>query len=68
MIITPLMPLIFEVRRTLQAAFGNQKFDLKFYKDKVKGRVDAFRLQAAEMAEALNVVRPQDDEKETQQK
>ena len=68
MIITALMPLVFEVRRTLQAAFGNQKFDLKFYKDRVQGRVDDFRLQAAEMAEALNVVKPQDDEKEAQQK
>ena len=68
MIVTALMPLVFEVQRTITDAFGNEKFDLKYYKNRVQGRVDEFKLQAAEMAEVLNVVKPQDDEKEAEQK
>ena len=64
MIVTALMPLVFEVERTITDAFGNEKFDLKYYKNKVQGRVDEFYEQAAEMAEALNVAKPQDGDKE----
>ena len=62
------MPLVNEVQRTITDAFENEKFDLKYYKNRVQGRVEEFKLQAVEMAEVLNVAKPEDDEKEANEK